>query len=471
MTQTLNATFETINPATGEVLESFVPYDDDELDAILDRATAAQRAWRETTFAERGAALRNVAAVLRENKTQSRGIRDPRDGQADRRRRSRSREVRVELRLLRRERRAVSGRCAGRIGRLGELRRLQAAWHGACGHAVELSLLASLRFAAPALMAGNVAVLKHASNVSRCALESRTSFARRGFPPGVFATVIVPGAEVTQLIDDPRIAAVTLTGSEAAGVQVATACRRRAQEDRARTGRLGRVHRARRRRLATAAKSGGEGAFPERRPELHRAKRFIVEGPRLRRLRRTVRGASARRSSSAIRERRDTKSGRWRAPTCATTRELVAARGGRRPRSRRAATRPTARELFTIPPSSSTSTERCRCSAKRRSGRRRRSIFARDADHAVALANDSSSAWAETLDADIERAKSSRDGSKRRRVHQRHDRLGSAASVRRREAQRLRARALLFRDSRVHEHPNRLDRPAESRGQPKPASE
>jgi succinate-semialdehyde dehydrogenase/glutarate-semialdehyde dehydrogenase len=82
------------------------------------------------------------------------------------------------------------------------------------------------RFAAPALMAGNVAVLKHATNVTRCALEIERVFTAAGFPSGAFATVIVPGGEVGKLIDDPRIAAVTLTGSEAAGVSVASAAGR-----------------------------------------------------------------------------------------------------------------------------------------------------------------------------------------------------------------------------------------------------
>ncbi len=79
-----------------------------------------------------------------------------------------------------------------------------------------------LRFAAPALMGGNVAVLKHASNVSRCALEIEDVFRTAGLPEGVFSTVIVPGAEMRRLIEDPRVAAVTLTGSSPAGRQVAS---------------------------------------------------------------------------------------------------------------------------------------------------------------------------------------------------------------------------------------------------------
>ena len=79
------------------------------------------------------------------------------------------------------------------------------------------------RFAAPALMAGNTAVLKHASNVSRCALEIEHIFRECGFPEGAFRTVLVPGAETGTLIADPRVAAVTLTGSEEAGIAVASA--------------------------------------------------------------------------------------------------------------------------------------------------------------------------------------------------------------------------------------------------------
>jgi succinate-semialdehyde dehydrogenase/glutarate-semialdehyde dehydrogenase len=81
-----------------------------------------------------------------------------------------------------------------------------------------------MRFAAPALMAGNTAVLKHASNVSQVALEIEHMFEDCGFPKGVFKTVLVPGAKTEALIKDPRIAAVTLTGSEEVGKMVASTC-------------------------------------------------------------------------------------------------------------------------------------------------------------------------------------------------------------------------------------------------------
>jgi succinate-semialdehyde dehydrogenase/glutarate-semialdehyde dehydrogenase len=77
------------------------------------------------------------------------------------------------------------------------------------------------RFAAPALMAGNVGLLKHASNVPQCALEIADIIRRAGFPAGVFQTLLIGSAQVARVIDDPRVKAVSLTGSEPAGAQVA----------------------------------------------------------------------------------------------------------------------------------------------------------------------------------------------------------------------------------------------------------
>ncbi len=84
-----------------------------------------------------------------------------------------------------------------------------------------------VRFAAPALMAGNVGLLKHASNVPQCALRLEEIFCRAGFPQGVFQTLLIGSKQVDAILSDSRIAAATLTGSEQAGIEVGISAARR----------------------------------------------------------------------------------------------------------------------------------------------------------------------------------------------------------------------------------------------------
>src|SRR6516164_766063 len=83
------------------------------------------------------------------------------------------------------------------------------------------------RFIAPALMAGNVGLLKHSSNVPQCALKIEEILLRSGFPEGVFQTLLIGSAHVDRILNDPRVAAATLTGSEQAGIQVGISAAKR----------------------------------------------------------------------------------------------------------------------------------------------------------------------------------------------------------------------------------------------------
>jgi succinate-semialdehyde dehydrogenase/glutarate-semialdehyde dehydrogenase len=214
---------QSINPATGEVIETFEPYTTHEVNQALDQARTAFTSWRRTSFAERAQALQRVAHYLREHKTEL------------------ARHATLEMGKPMAESEAEVEKCAWNCEFYAEHAQRFLADERVASSAAEsyvsyvpLGVVLAimpwnypfwqvLRFAAPALMAGNTAVLKHASNVTRCALEIERVFRESGLPEDVFRTLVVPSTEVDRLIGDDRIAAVTLTGSDAAGVAVASA--------------------------------------------------------------------------------------------------------------------------------------------------------------------------------------------------------------------------------------------------------
>jgi acyl-CoA reductase-like NAD-dependent aldehyde dehydrogenase len=214
---------QSINPATEEVIETFEPYSASQINQALDQARHAFLSWRKTTFAERSPILHLVANYLREHKTEL------------------ARLATLEMGKPIIESEAEVEKCAWTCDFYADNAEKFLADEHIATNATEsyvsfepLGVILALmpwnfpywqvfRFAAPALMAGNTAVLKHASNVSLTALKIERIFQECGLPEGGFRTVLVPGGETRRLIDDPRIAAVTLTGSDAAGVEVASA--------------------------------------------------------------------------------------------------------------------------------------------------------------------------------------------------------------------------------------------------------
>src|SRR5579884_2750619 len=214
---------QSINPATGEVIETFKAFTPEQVNEALDQARRAFLRWRETSFAERSAYLHRIASYLREHKAEL------------------ARTATLEMGKPIVESEAEVEKCAWNCDYYADNAEKFLADEHIKSSATEsyvsfqpLGVILALmpwnfpywqvfRFAAPALMAGNTTVLKHASNVSRCALEIERIIQECGLPQGVLRTVLVPGAETGALIADPRIAAVTLTGSDTAGEAVASA--------------------------------------------------------------------------------------------------------------------------------------------------------------------------------------------------------------------------------------------------------
>lgn len=212
---------ESINPATGELIERFDEMRPADIDGVLDQSHRAFGDWRSRSFSERARMMREAGRILRANKERY------------------GRTMALEM-----------GKPVGQ----GEAEAEKSAW--VCDYYAEHAerfladqpretdaresyvhfdplgpVLAIMpwnfpywqvfRFAAPALMAGNTGILKHASNVPRCALDIEDVFRQAGFPEGVFRSVLVGNAAVAAIIGDHRIMAVTLTGSEQAGIKVA----------------------------------------------------------------------------------------------------------------------------------------------------------------------------------------------------------------------------------------------------------
>ena len=214
---------ETLNPATGELVKTYPEMEDAELDRVLEAAVAAQRAWARSSFAERARPMRRVAALLRERAPEYAKVmaiemgKPLRDGAAEVTKCASVCEYyaeNAERHLAPREEPSDAARSYVRFDPLGVVLAVMP-WN--------FPFWQVFRFIAPHLMAGNGGVLKHASNVPQCALAIERVMHDAGFPPALFRTLLLGSRAVKRIIQDDRIAAVTITGSEQAGRQVAAA--------------------------------------------------------------------------------------------------------------------------------------------------------------------------------------------------------------------------------------------------------
>jgi succinate-semialdehyde dehydrogenase / glutarate-semialdehyde dehydrogenase len=213
----------TINPATCQTVKTFQPLSGAEIDKALNRARDAYEKNRLTPFADRAASMRKVAGLL-EKECRELG-----------------RLMTIEMGKPIRAAVAEAQKCATACTYYADnAERFLAdevvtmeggeSWIAFQPIGAVLAIMPwnfpfwqVFRFAAPALMAGNVGLLKHASNVPQCALAIEDLFRRAGFDEGMFQTLLIGPEAIEGIIGDPRIAAVTLTGSEGAGRAVAAA--------------------------------------------------------------------------------------------------------------------------------------------------------------------------------------------------------------------------------------------------------
>ncbi len=211
-----------INPATGEILQSFVALTDTEIESKLEKAQQAFKQYRKTSISQRGQWLNATAQILEENKTEFAKTMTLEMGKT-----LKSAIAEVEKCAL------VCRYYAENAGQfLADLPATTDASQSFVRYQPLGPILAVMpwnfpfwqvfRFAAPALMAGNVGLLKHASNVPQCALAIEKIFQQAGFPEDTFQTLLVGANQVAGIIADPRVMAATLTGSEGAGISLAS---------------------------------------------------------------------------------------------------------------------------------------------------------------------------------------------------------------------------------------------------------
>ncbi len=217
----------TLNPATGETIQTFEAHTPEQVDAAIARAQTTFLTWRRTSFADRAALMHRAADLL------------------DADNESIARMMTLEMGKTLKSARGEAAKCAkgmrfyadnaetfladepvdpAAVGATQAYARYAPLGIVLAVMPWNFPLWQVVRFAAPALMAGNVGLLKHASNVPQCALYLEDLFRRAGFPEGAFTSLLISAREVEGILRDPRVRAATLTGSEPAGQSVAAIC-------------------------------------------------------------------------------------------------------------------------------------------------------------------------------------------------------------------------------------------------------
>jgi len=213
----------TINPATGETLKTYDELSEAEVQRCLATAAAAHASYRLTSFADRAAWMRRAADILDDENEQIATMMVTEMGKTLVAARAEVTKCATTCRYYAEHAEgylADEPADAAAVGASGAWVRYDSLGPVLAIMPWNFPLWQAMRFAAPALMAGNVGLLKHASNVPQTALFMQDLFTRAGFPEGAFQTLLVGSRRVEAILRDPRITAATLTGSTPAGQSV-----------------------------------------------------------------------------------------------------------------------------------------------------------------------------------------------------------------------------------------------------------
>ncbi|MEH2211589.1 NAD-dependent succinate-semialdehyde dehydrogenase [Nostoc sp.] len=213
----------TINPATGETLKTFEALNDTEIVAKLDLANRTFEQYRQTSFSQRSQWLQKAADILEQDKAEFAKLMTLEMGKPFKAAIAEVEKCAAVCRYYAEHAPDFLADVSVKTDASQSFVRYQPMGAILAVMPWNFPFWQVFRFAAPALMAGNVGLLKHASNVPQCALAIEDIIRRAGFPEGAFQTLLIGAAKVADLMADDRVKAATLTGSEPAGASLAVA--------------------------------------------------------------------------------------------------------------------------------------------------------------------------------------------------------------------------------------------------------
>jgi succinate-semialdehyde dehydrogenase/glutarate-semialdehyde dehydrogenase len=217
----------TINPATGETLLTCEPLSSAEIEQKLQLAVATFEAERETAFSERARRMRKAADILERDKEKFAHLMTLEMGKPYKAAIAEAVKCTTACRYYAENAEKILADEVIETGAKKSFVRYRPIGPILAVMPWNYPFWQVIRFAAPALMAGNVGLLKHASNVPQCAVAIEKLFLDAGFPAGAFQTLLIGSQQVDAVLNDPRVVAATLTGSEQAGIEVGIAAAKR----------------------------------------------------------------------------------------------------------------------------------------------------------------------------------------------------------------------------------------------------